>query len=697
MRPGWRVPLLRLVGAIAIAVSLCDGMFLALPLSVRLPPSVLILFDIVLALVMAGIWWLLVRPLRVSEVQLQSFLDNATVGLLTSTADGRPTMVNRTLVEMLGYASAKDLLGRNLGADVYQSPEERARVIGIMSALGEFEDLEAKWKRKDGTPLTVSLKGRTIRGPDGQVVGFEGAIDDVTEQRRQQRHLRLVEEALNAAANAIVITDSAGAIEWVNPAFTTITGYTLAEVMGQTPRTIKSGQTDSTVYKALWAAIAAGQVWRGELVNRRKDGSFYNQELTITPMRGEDGAVRHFIGVSQDVTERRRLEAQLRQAQKMETVGQLTGGIAHDFNNILAVILANAELVATVAHSLDPAARDDLADIKTAAARGAAMVKKLLGFSRLAELRLVPLDLNEAVRGIAGILRRLLPENVEIVVTVDDAVPPVRADLGAVEQVVINLATNARDAMPAGGTLRIQVSRATIVEEDRDIHAWVKPGEYVCVSVSDTGTGMDEATRQRMFEPFFTTKPPGKGTGLGMAMIYGLTKQQGGFVHVYSELGRGTTVRTYLPAAREESAVALNVARLTTELQGHGELILLAEDEEPLRRTGKRVLERLGYRVIVAGDGEEALALYRTHQDEIALVVSDLVMPKIGGRELYDAVKGIGRPVKFILATGYAVAELRASQTFEGPVQHLPKPWTLTEVAEAVFDALHPRSAAKAL
>jgi PAS domain S-box-containing protein len=225
------------LGAIAIAVTLCDGVLFVLPLSIRISPSSLILFDIVLAVIMAGIWWVLVRPLRVSQNQLRSFLDNATVGLLTSTADGRLRMVNRTLVEMLGYASAKDLLGRNLGADVYRSPEERARVIGIMSALGEFEDVEANWKRKDGSPLTVSLKGRTIRSLDGQVVGFEGAIEDVTEQRRQQRHLRLVEEALNAAANAIVITDSAGAIEWVNPAFTILTGYALDEVMGKTPRT----------------------------------------------------------------------------------------------------------------------------------------------------------------------------------------------------------------------------------------------------------------------------------------------------------------------------------------------------------------------------------------------------------------------------------------------------------------------------
>jgi two-component system, cell cycle sensor histidine kinase and response regulator CckA len=684
------------LGAIAIAVLLCDGLLLVLPPSDRIPPSALILFDIMLAVVMAGIWWVLVRPLRVSQIQLRSFLDNATVGMLTSTADGRPTMVNRRLVEMLGYASAKDLLGRNLGTDVYRSPEERVRVTGIMSSLGEFEDIEANWKRKDGSPITVSLKGRTIRGADGQLVGFEGAIEDVTEQRRQQRHLRLVEEALNAAANAIVITDSAGAVEWVNPAFTNLTGYALDEVKGQTPRAIKSGQTDPTVYQALWAAIGAGQVWRGELVNRRKDGSLYQQELTITPMRGEDGAVSHFIGVSQDVTERRRLEAQLRQAQKMETIGQLTGGIAHDFNNVLAVILANAELVATAAHSLDPAAQDDLADIKAAAARGAEMVKKLLGFSRLAELRLVPVDLGDVVRGIAAILRRLLPENVEITVAVSDAIPPVRADVGAVEQVVINLATNGRDAMPNGGALRIDVSRATMLEEDKDLHEWIEPGEYVCLSVSDTGIGMDEATRKHMFEPFFTTKPPGKGTGLGMAMIYGLTKQHGGFVHVYSEPGRGTTVRTYYPAAREEAAVALNITQLTTELQGHGERILLAEDEEALRRTGKRVLERLGYRVMVAVDGEEALALYRTHQDEIALVISDLVMPKVGGRELYDAVKGIGRPVKFILATGYAVAELRASQTFDGPVQHLPKPWTITEVAEAVYEALHPRPQAKA-
>jgi two-component system cell cycle sensor histidine kinase/response regulator CckA len=506
--------------------------------------------------------------------------------------------------------------------------------------------------------------------------------------RRAQSYLRLIEEALMAASNAIVITDSAGGIEWVNPAFMTLTGYALNELRGRTPRVIKSPQTDAAIHAALWAAIAAGRVWRGELVNRRKDGTFYNQELTITPMRGEDNAVHHFIGVSQDVTTRRQLEKQLRQAQKMEVIGQLTGGIAHDFNNLLAVILGNTELLATAAQRLEPAARDDLEGIKVAAIRGAGMVKRLLGFSRLADLQLIPLDLGHVVREVAEMLRRLLPETVTVTIHVDDGIPPVRADVGAVEQVLTNLATNARDAMPRGGALGIEVSVASIVERDRALHPWVRPGEYVSIAVSDTGIGMDQQTQQRMFEPFFTTKPPGKGTGLGMAMIYGLTKQHSGFVHVYSELGRGTTVKTYFPVVRGgESTVMLGPARPLTELRGRGEIILLAEDEESLRRTGQRILERLGYRVLVAADGEEALMLYRSHQDEIALVISDLVMPKLGGRELYEAVREVDGHMRFILATGYSAGELRAL-AFAGPVRHLPKPWTLAEIAVATREIL---------
>jgi len=634
-------------------------------------------------------WWVLIRPLWRSQAALRSFFNDAPVGLYRSTLDGHVALVNRTLVQMLGYEATPALFLADIATAVYRTPEERARVLAQVKDLDTFDGVEAEWKRRDGTPITVLLSGRTMRDAGGQVTGFEGAVENVTEHRRTQKQLRLVETALHAAANAITITSREGAIEWVNAGFTNVTGYRLDEVIGMTPRVLKSGRTPVAYYEDLWATIAAGRPWHGAFVNRRKDGTFYDQDLTITPVRDKDGVLRHFIGVGRDVTEQRRLEAQLRQAQKMEAVGQFTGGIAHDFNNILAVILANADLIASGGPALDPGLKEDLADIKEAAGRGATMIRKLLGYSRLAELQLVPMDLGEAVQGVAALLRRVLPESVEMTMEIEPQLPAVRADVGAVEQIILNLATNARDAMPNGGRLTITVGRCSLDTEDLADHPWVAPGAYVCIAVTDSGHGMDADTQRRIFDPFFTTKPPGKGTGLGMPMIYGLTKQQGGFVHVYSEPGRGTTIRIYLPQDQAGVALALSASPAHSTRRGRGELILLVEDEESLRRTGRRILERLGYRVLLAADGVEGLEVYRAHQDEVALIISDMVMPRMGGRELHDAVCRLGT-VKFILASGYAPAELRASGAFEGAVRHLPKPWTLTDVAEAVRDALDP-------
>ncbi|HTY07483.1 MAG TPA: PAS domain S-box protein [Gemmatimonadales bacterium] len=631
-------------------------------------------------------WWTLIRPIRRSELALRSFFNNAPVGLYRSTVEGRLTMVNRTLVEMLGYDLGPDIFDLDLATQVYRSPEDRARVLERIRGLDFFDGVEAVWKRRDGAPLNVLISGRTRRDASGRVIGYEGAVENVTEQRRTQSRLQVVEHALHAAANAIVITNRDGAIEWVNAGFTQVTGHTLNDVSGMTPRVLKSGRTSADTYGDLWATIVAGRVWQGEMVNRRRDGSFYTQDLTITPVLDEHGAPTHFIGVGRDITEQRRLEAQLRQAQKMEAVGQLTGGIAHDFNNVLGVILANAELIAAGNRTLDPGVSEDLADIRAAAARGAGMVRKLLGFSRLAELQLVPLDLGEAVQGFGSMLRRVVPESVDIAVRIEERLPAVRADVGAVEQILMNLATNARDAMPDGGRLEIAVARHTLGEEDRADHAWIEPGDYVSIAVADSGHGMDAETQRRIFDPFFTTKPPGKGTGLGMPMIYGLTKQQRGFVHVYSEVGHGTTVRIYLPVDPESAAVALSPPAAESVARGRGESILLVEDEETLRRAGRRILERLGYRVLVAGDGVEALETYRANRD-IDLIVSDLVMPRMGGRELYQAVRHLGSP-RFILASGYAATELQTVGRLDDVVRHLPKPWTVAEMARAVREVL---------
>ena len=651
-----------------------------------------------------GVWWFAVRPLRSaaaealqkSEKRYHSLFENMLEGYAYCRVlfdhdkpyDFVYLDVNHAFGELTGL---KHVVGKKVSdviPGIQESNPELFEVYGRVALTGKPERFET-YLESLGIWFSIA-----VFSPKKEY--FVATFANITERKRAEteRHraderLRLQSTALNAAANAIVIADREGVIEWVNPAFTALTGYTLEEAVGHTPRLIKSERTDSATHEELWTTIRAGRVWRGELVNRRKDGTLYHQELTITPVQDERGTTTHFVGVSQDVTERRQLEAQLRQAQKMEAIGQLTGGIAHDFNNILSVILANAELVAASVEPAHTEPQGDIQDIQAAANRGAEMIKKLLGFSRQAELQMQPVNLVEVVRGMAGMLRRLLPESIGIEVHGEDKpVGAVRADIGAVEQIFVNLATNARDAMPDGGTLRIECTEVKIDDEYHTTHPWVVPGTYVCLAVSDTGVGMDEQTKAKVFEPFFTTKPPGKGTGLGMAMIYGLTKQHGGFVHVYSEPGRGTSIKTYFPVAPDEAAVALSPVRALTGVRGGNETILLAEDEEALRRTGKRILERLGYTVLLAADGEEALELYRAHRGQVDLVISDMVMPKLGGRALYEAIQREGKPVRFILATGYAATEVQARAGFDVLVGHLPKPYTLAGVADAVRDVL---------
>jgi CheY-like chemotaxis protein len=372
----------------------------------------------------------------------------------------------------------------------------------------------------------------------------------------------------------------------------------------------------------------------------------------------------------------------------MEAVGRLTGGIAHDFHNLLAIILSNAELVGKALSPEAVRAHEELNDLKASAERGAAMIRKLLGFSRNSELELREVDLRSLVGSMTGMLDRLLPANIEVRATVDDTVGFIRGDQGAIEQVLLNLATNARDAMPTGGRLHVEVGPQYLDADYCSSRPWVKQGKYACLSVCDSGVGMDHETQRRIFEPFFTTKPADAGTGLGMSMVYGLVKQHGGFVHVYSEPGHGTAVKVHFPEVGQISRPASRCVSYESEALAGAATILLTEDETALRRAAKRVLETQGYAVLAAADGEEALCALEAHPSEIDLVISDLVMPRLSGAELYKAVRQREPSVKFLMTSGFSVSEMQLRTSIDPAVPCLQKPWTVTELLWSVRDAL---------
>jgi PAS domain S-box-containing protein len=384
------------------------------------------------------------------------------------------------------------------------------------------------------------------------------------EQPEINSHSRVVSTALESAANSITITDRNGLIIWVNDAFTTLTGYTSQEAIGNTPRILKSGKQDAAFYESLWATILAGMVWHGELINRRKDGSLYFEEVTITPVRDQQGQVTHFIGISQDISERvdqaaerQKLEEQSRQAQKMEAIGRLAGGLAHDFNNLLAVISGYSNLLLRDVEA--GALRESVKEIKNAADRAAALTRQLLTFSRRQVLQPRLLDVSDSIANLENALRRLIGEDIELVLALVEPAWPVKIDPNQIEQVIMNLAVNARDAMPRGGKLVIETSNVAAPDFDATTCAPglnTPTGLCVVVRVTDTGSGFGEAVRSHLFEPFFTARQTGKGTGLGLATVYGIVKHAGGQIWVESEPGKGSTFRVALPRFGERLNLA---------------------------------------------------------------------------------------------------------------------------------------------
>jgi nitrogen-specific signal transduction histidine kinase/CheY-like chemotaxis protein len=405
-----------------------------------------------------------------------------------------------------------------------------------------------------------------------------------------------------------------------------------------------------------------------------------------------DGA----IALIEDVTERKNLGEQLRQAQKMEAIGQLTGGIAHDFNNLLTIVITNAALLADEIGAERAEMRAELGEVQRAAVRGVELVRKLMAFSRRRSVELQPLNLGQVVGDASNDLRRLLPASVEVAVQVESGASlTVSGDAGAIEQMIFNLATNARDAMPDGGSLRLRVYRAWLDDDHRRTRGWGSPGAYVVLAVSDTGCGMSPSVRARAFEPFFTTKGVGKGTGLGMAMVYGLVAQHKGYTDLHSEEGRGTTVQLYFPAVSSETRGAI-VPAADPPPVGGTERILVVDDEEGIRRTAARVLSKFGYRVDEAMDGEAAMDILRGADSPFHLVLSDVVMPRMGGVALYSALQSEGSSIRVLLMSGHTAEDLDQLDDPVSGANVLHKPWSITDLLRRVREVLDDRAGAAA-
>jgi two-component system, cell cycle sensor histidine kinase and response regulator CckA len=545
---------------------------------------------------------------------------------------------------------------------------------------------QGPWRhlRKDGTLIDVEVAAHPLMWGDRPA--WHGVITDVTARTRAEADLRLRERVMEGMSQGLLIADATRpdrAAIYVNRGFERITGYSAAEVLGRNPRFLQGPDTDMASAQKIKAALAAGEPTSVEILNYRKDGTTYWNHLSITPIRDENGRLTHFVGLQTDITERRRLEDQLRQSQKMEAVGTLAGGVAHDFNNMLMVVNGYSEQVARKLGPDDPLRRK-VEEIRRAGERATALTRQLLAFSRKQVLAPRVLDLNTVINGLEKMLRRLIGEHIDMVVVPGRAVGRVKADAGQIEQVVMNLVVNARDAMPNGGGIRLETEDVTVGPDEARARLGLTAGRYALVTVADNGTGIDAATLPHIFEPFFTTKSAGKGTGLGLSTVYGIVKQSGGYVGVTSTPGVGTTFRVYLPSTSEPLAAAGPDATLALRPPGQG-TVLVAEDDPNVRGLVCTSLEDAGYSVLEARHAGEAVELCERYKAGIDLLLTDLVMPQMNGRELARRVADLRPGIRTLYMSGYAEPEL-----LEGMAEDsfLAKPFTTDALMSRVRDIL---------
>lgn len=511
--------------------------------------------------------------------------------------------------------------------------------------------------------------------------------EEIHERRRtEEDHDRLV-TAIEQAGEAIFITDTSWVLLYVNPAFERMTGHSRSEVIGQHARILQSDRHNRAFFRNIRDTLTHGGVWSGRIVAKRKDGSFYDAEVTGSPVRDKTGSIINYVGIHRDITNETRLEKQLRQAQKMEAIGTLAGGIAHDFNNLLTAIVGYSEMACSHV-PLESQARHHLDQVLSAGSRATDLVKQILTFSRQTEQERKPVRIAPIIKEVLKLLRSSLPTTIDIrqdfTSSTDGYV--VLADVTQVHQVLMNLCANAAHAMRAhGGVLSVSLSEVMVDAFLASRFPDLKPGPYLQLSVCDTGHGMDAAVMERIFDPYFSTKGPGEGTGLGLAVVQGIVKTHDGAINVYSEPGKGTTFNIFLPKNPEEEPSPVDVMEV---FPCEGERILFVEDEETLADLGKEMLESLGYRVISETSSIEALRTFRTQPDAFDLVITDMTMPGLTGRDLARELMAIRKDLPIVLCTGLGEMINGLKSNKEGIREFVKKPYRIHDLNKAIRKAM---------
>ena len=539
--------------------------------------------------------------------------------------------------------------------------------------------------RSTGEVKTVNVRYAYV--PGDMVMAL---VEDITERKQTEEMLRKLSQVVEHSPTSIVITDAKGAIDYVNPKFCELTGYTLEEALGQNPRILKSGMHSPEFYEQLWKTIESGQTWRGELRNQKKNGELYWEYASIAGVKDANGSITHYIAVKEDITEQKRLDEQNTRQERLAAVGHLAAGIAHDFNNILGVIVIYAQML-----SRSPKMPDNLSDKATViyqqAHHAAHLVQQILDFGRRGNMEIQPINLVPLLKEQTKLLQRTLPENIHIQLTYSNSELLLNADPTRMQQILTNMAINARDAMHSGGSLHFDLSIIHFGADDPLPYVGMTAGDWLKLSVSDTGTGMSEEVVEHLFEPFFTTKERGHGTGLGLAQVYGIVKKHDGFIVVNSQLNMGTTFDLYFPALLNIPEKMDTTVVNSEEIDGASSTLLLVEDDEVLRKVLGELLTGWNYRVIDASDGREAQQILADDEIMIDLVLSDVIMPNQGGIELAEYVHRRYPHLPIVLMSGHLDASEAKKFEALGLQRPLPKPLDTVLLAKILKEQLGPR------
>jgi PAS domain S-box-containing protein len=578
--------------------------------------------------------------LRESQIRADAVLNTVVDAIITIDERGVIETFNQAASRIFGYEPA-EIIGQSINRlmpepdrsrhDVYMNRYLRT---GKRHIIGIGREVVAQ--RRDGSLFPAEIAVSELHVGERRL--FTGIVRDITERKRAEAERSRLAAVIEQTTEAVVITTPEGIITYVNPAFERTTGYSRAEAIGKNPRILNSGRQAREMFIELWGTVLGGKVWRGHLVNRRKDGSLFDVLQVIGPITDEHGRVVNLVSLWQDITRERQLEEQVRQSQKMEGMGRLASGIVHDFNNVLAAILGFVEVLRDHCGG-EKITRELIAEIQANADRGAKLTRQLLTFCRRHNVEVKPVGLNEAVRNMEKLLRRSIGDDIELVTLLSPNLGMILADFGQMEQIVMNLAINARDAMPSGGRLTIQTYGFKVSPEFARSRVGVQNGEHAVLTIRDNGIGMAADVLDRIFEPFFTTKAPGSGTGLGLAVVYGIVKQHQGWIEVDSQPGHGTEFRVFLPCTDQTGEPAAK--RISTITHKGRETILLVEDDDNVRNATRLMLESLGYRVIPAAGGDEAIQLAHNHNGAVDLVITDVMMPQMVGPALIEKLRTV--------------------------------------------------------